>query len=48
MDLGTTYSAVAVWDVKLAGVRASLDESWKNILPTCVVWTEDDERVIGK
>ena len=48
IDLGTTSAAAAVWDVKLGGVRVSLDEHRKNTVPTSVVWTEDDERVIGK
>ena len=26
----------------------SLDEHWKNTVPTYVAWTEDDERVFGK
>ena len=28
--------------------RVSLDENWKNVVPTCLVWTEEDECVIGK
>ena len=47
-DMGTTCSAAAVWGVEFGGVRVSLDENWKNIVPTYVVCTEDDERVIGK
>ena len=47
-DLGTTYSAAAVRDVEFGGVRVSLDENWKNTVPTYVVCTEDDERVHGK
>ena len=34
--------------LKFGGARVSLDEDWKNTVPTYVVWTEDDERVIGK
>ena len=47
-DLGTTYIAAAVWDVEFGGERVSLDENLKNIVPTHVVSTEDDERLIGK
>lgn len=48
IDLGTTYSAVAVWDVKLGGVRMLPDENGKNTVPSYVAWAEDGERVIGE
>ena len=34
--------------LNFGGARVSLDENWKNVVPIYVVWTEDDERVIGK
>ena len=34
--------------LKFGEARVSHDENWKNTLPTYVVWTEDDERVIGE
>merc|ERR1712136_522307 len=48
IDLGTTYSAVAVWDAKLGGVRMLPDENGKNTVPSYVAWAEDGERVIGE
>jgi len=47
IDLGTTYSAVAVWDEVLGGVRMLADESGSNTVASYVAWGEDGERVIG-
>jgi L1 cell adhesion molecule like protein len=47
IDLGTTYSAVAVWDVAAGGVRMLADDSGKKTVPSYVAWGDDGERVIG-
>mmetsp|Transcript_11027 Transcript_11027/g.23199 ORF Transcript_11027/g.23199 Transcript_11027/m.23199 type:complete len:771 (+) Transcript_11027:70-2382(+) len=47
IDLGTTYSAVAVWDVAAMGVRILADESGNRTVPSYVSWTEDGERLVG-
>jgi L1 cell adhesion molecule like protein len=47
IDLGTTYSAVAVWDVASGSVRMLADESGKKTVPSYVAWADDGERVIG-
>jgi len=47
IDLGTTYSAVAVWDVAAGGVRMIADEEGKRTVPSYVAWGDDGERVIG-
>eukprot|EP00429_Kryptoperidinium_foliaceum_P020574 CAMPEP_0176049438 /NCGR_PEP_ID=MMETSP0120_2-20121206/24566_1 /TAXON_ID=160619 /ORGANISM="Kryptoperidinium foliaceum, Strain CCMP 1326" /LENGTH=771 /DNA_ID=CAMNT_0017382865 /DNA_START=101 /DNA_END=2416 /DNA_ORIENTATION=+ len=47
IDLGTTYSAVAVWDVASSSVRILADESGNRTVPSYVGWTEDGERLIG-
>mmetsp|Transcript_70721 Transcript_70721/g.183546 ORF Transcript_70721/g.183546 Transcript_70721/m.183546 type:complete len:768 (-) Transcript_70721:335-2638(-) len=47
IDLGTTYSAVAVWDVAAGGVRILADEGGNRTVPSYVGWGEDGERLIG-
>jgi len=47
IDLGTTYSAVAVWDVAAGGVRIIADEGGNKTMPSYVGWTDDGERVVG-
>jgi len=47
IDLGTTYSAVAVWDVAAGGVRILADEAGNRTVPSYVGWSEDGERLIG-
>jgi L1 cell adhesion molecule like protein len=47
IDLGTTYSAVAVWDVAAMGVRIIPDEGGNRTTPSYVAWTDDGERVVG-
>mmetsp|Transcript_53094 Transcript_53094/g.113381 ORF Transcript_53094/g.113381 Transcript_53094/m.113381 type:complete len:767 (-) Transcript_53094:391-2691(-) len=47
IDLGTTYSAVAVWDVQAGGVRILADEAGNKTTPSYVAWSPDGERLIG-
>lgn len=47
IDLGTTYSAVAVWDTASMGVRILADEGGNRTVPSYVAWTDDGERVVG-
>jgi len=47
IDLGTTYSAVAVWDVPSMSVRILADEGGNKTTPSYVAWTDDGERVVG-
>jgi L1 cell adhesion molecule like protein len=47
IDLGTTYSAVAVWDVASMSVRILADEGGNRTVPSYVAWTDDGERVVG-
>merc|ERR1740130_286932 len=47
IDLGTTYSAVAVWDVASSSVRILADEGGNKTMPSYVAWTDDGERVVG-
>jgi len=48
IDLGTTYSAVAVWDVAAGGVRILADDGGNRTVPSYVGWGEDGERLIGE
>jgi len=47
IDLGTTYSAVAVWDAASMSVRILADEGGNKTTPSYVAWTDDGERVVG-
>mmetsp|Transcript_43707 Transcript_43707/g.127203 ORF Transcript_43707/g.127203 Transcript_43707/m.127203 type:complete len:773 (-) Transcript_43707:242-2560(-) len=47
IDLGTTFSAVAVWDVAVGGVRILADDSGNRTIPSYVAWGDDGERLIG-
>jgi L1 cell adhesion molecule like protein len=47
IDLGTTYSAVAVWDTASMAVRILADEGGNRTTPSYVAWTDEGERVVG-
>jgi len=47
IDLGTTYSAVAVWDISAGGVRILADEGGNRTVPSYVAWGDDGERLVG-
>jgi len=47
IDLGTTYSAEAVWDITAGGVRILADEGGNRTVPSYVAWGDDGERLIG-
>ena len=47
IDLGTTYSCVAVWQEQHSRVEIIHNDQGNKITPSCVAFTKDDQRLIG-
>ena len=48
IDLGTTLSLATIWDNETKSVKVLPSETGSKLVPSCVAFTDDGERLVGE